>query len=279
MKTAAYGSLGSPGTFDVSPTHEYYWLLRDAYENCVTRYNLDAAEIAITQPESTDFTDLQTDVDTFRGSIKTWLADLPNIDDGSDPGTRGLPAVPGATWTSIIQKVVALAVGGAAGAVPAILLDLGIDVGLEIFSKWLAGKVYPGGDGSLHEMTKILRKALLIDPGILDFERSVFVGEKGGTGFWGLAQGNFASLGQMVLQALYKDSEDLDSSVFRVKDSGNNVLGIAETLFVGLLDSLTDGEETTNESLLARLMDGFELQVMVQGTPVKVSFQGFSEDN
>lgn len=207
------------------------------YEFVCTVRNLRAADYEIQWAEVSDYDSLQSDVNTFKGDFKTWLQAMPGIDDGSSPSTRDLPAQTGATWASIAQRVVSLAVAGAAGGVPGILLDLAIDVGVEMLAQYLGGKLYPGGDGSMSETNSILRKSLLIDPGVLDFERSVFVGEKGGTGFWGLAQGDFTSIGQLLLHALYRDTNDLDSSVFVLEDSGGNRISTIESLITAVQDN------------------------------------------
>lgn len=54
MKEAQIGSGLPVPAFNVPETHEYYWLLRDCYENVVTVSAARTADIRLQQPHSTD---------------------------------------------------------------------------------------------------------------------------------------------------------------------------------------------------------------------------------
>jgi hypothetical protein len=300
MKTANLGAPPSaPGAFTVSPTAENYWQELAAYCYVITMWNKSQAGMQICQAEASDYASLQADVQAYKTDLIAWLHDLPSAPDDTDPNVRGLPeTVLPAVWESIGSRVVSLAVAGAAGGIPGLLLDIGIEILVEIFSEWLAGRVFPSGEGSTAELVKVLRKALLHDPGLLDLERSVFVAEKDN---W-LGLGDKVPIGQYLFELLTDDEEDsvfwtpekqsvlrrLASafftgdypdlqSVFAGLDAGDNVQSICQTLLTGLIDSATDAGETVNYSLLRRLLEGFLLEIDVDGTPVKASCQGLVE--
>lgn len=226
MKTAHYGVLGDGAASLGSYTS---WQERAAFQYCKTLENLDAAGMVMTQPESTDFDSVSTSMTTFLTDFATWLDALPGLDLGNNPTTRGVPALPPVSWPALVSSIVSLEVSGA-GGVPAILATVVISSGLQIFYKFLEGKIFPDGDGSTAEIVRVLRKALLWDPGILNLERSVFVAEKPEVSQIG---GERESLGQL----LYRFLKFVDPST-------GGEMGLSEILNRGLTtETLTDTKE------------------------------------
>lgn len=226
MKTAHYGVLGdgaaSLGSFAS-------WQERAAFQYCLTLENLDAAGYVMTQPESTDFDAVSTSMNDFITDFGTWLDALPGLNLGDDPATRGVPALPPVSWPALIGSIVSLVVSGA-GGVPAILATVVVSGGLQIFYKFLEGKIFPDNDGSTAEVVRVLRKALLWDPGLLNLERSVFVAEKPEVSQIG---GEKESLGQL----LYRFLKSVDPAT-------EEEIGFSEILKKGLItETLTDTEE------------------------------------
>ncbi len=226
MKTAHYGVLGDGAA---SLGSYASWQERAAFQYCLTLEHMDAAGIVMTQPESTDFDSVATSVNDFLSDFGTWLDALPGLDIGDDPATRGVPALPPVPWPALVSSVVSLVVSGV-GGVPAILTTVAISTGLQIFYKFLEGKIFPDNDGSTAEIVRVLRKALLWDPGLLNLERSVFVAEKPEVSQIG---GEKESLGQL----LYRFLKSVDPAT-------EEEIGFSDILKKGLMtETLTDTKE------------------------------------
>lgn len=67
-------------------------------------------------------------------------------------------------------------------------------------------------------------------------------------------------------------------SVFVSQDAGANDRSLADIDMVGFVDSVLDGEDVSNLSLLRRVIEGFNLSVDVQGVPVNVTLDGVVVD-
>lgn len=152
MKTAHYGVLGDgAGTLSGFDS----WQERAAYQYCKTLENLDEQGFVMTQPETEDYTSLNSSLTGWAESFQTWLENMPDAPE-DEVTPRGLPAVQDTTFPSIISQIVALAVTGAAGGVPAIIANVAIQVGLSVFEKWLAGKIYAGESGNFSDVAEAL---------------------------------------------------------------------------------------------------------------------------
>lgn len=154
MKTANFGAPPSaPGAFTVSTSAQNYWTELAGYCYAVTAWNKSQAGMQIVQPETDDYSAIDTATDTFLSDVQTWLADLPTAPP--EGGNRGLPAVTVPSFGDIVSSIVSLSVAGA-GGVPAILLRVAFQVGVNVFASWLQGRVFSGSTPDYGELYDIL---------------------------------------------------------------------------------------------------------------------------
>lgn len=234
---------------------------RADYEYAYMMWQMRQGGAEVRVHETTDFDAIQADFVNYKNSMVQWIHDMPETPDDNDPNVRGIPSIAAGSWSAIASAVASLG-PGAGFIIPVLLIDLLINLGQELFVEWLAGKLFPGESGSMDELVKVFRKFGLIDPGIADKERSVLVGEKNGTGFAGLFQGDFASIGQLLYEALHITQDGEKVSVleellkrFTVLDADGKATGLLEKIFIvdddgversvlemGLLDTNANGK-------------------------------------
>lgn len=153
MKEVTIYSLGDPGTFvPLSTGDPTYYTERVAFEISKFLYQLNQEGISIAQPETDDLDSISTQFTSFSTLLETWLA------SATSEGTRGVPAVsrPSLSWLATI--VTALA--GVSGGIPATVIAVVVNVGVELILKLLEHAIIPE-TGDIEELCDIARSAFL----------------------------------------------------------------------------------------------------------------------
>jgi hypothetical protein len=169
MKSVAYGSGLSLPLFSVSESDPNYWSLRADYEYCCTINGLHQAGIEIQSAESDDYTSLQTSLSDWLTSFDAWLTAMPQDPAEPEEGSRAMPAEPANTnFPALMTQIVTLAISGAAGGIPAIIINVVIQALLSVFEKWLSDQLFPGEADPLSEIAEAI-KDLAYKDGVIDF--------------------------------------------------------------------------------------------------------------
>lgn len=125
-------------------------------------YQANTDSIVLAIGETSDYSTLDTSLDTFWGELDTFFDNLPlsppeYTPEMEDRISRGLPAVPLPSFPDIVSGITSLAISGVAGGVPAIIGRIAFEAGFRLLAGWLEGKVFSGNEPNYSEMAGILQ--------------------------------------------------------------------------------------------------------------------------
>lgn len=91
MNKVTVQTLGDPGTFDITDKSDpLYYIARFNHEMSLNFYQLNQNGFEWRQGTQTDFGSIETEFDTFMGSVATWLDNAVTASMDEDP----IPALP-----------------------------------------------------------------------------------------------------------------------------------------------------------------------------------------